>query len=197
MDGMGDTSTDVWTVKVDADTTALQTELRAATTLGRQFSSTLVNAFEGIAIKGRSVGDVLKGLALRLSDLALKSAFRPLEQGFATALSGLMSGSVGFARGAAFQGGLPVPFANGGVIQSPITFPLGGGRMGIAGERGAEAIMPLSRGPDGRLGVAAPRGTGLQITFNVTATDAESFRRSEAQISAMLARAAALGQRNL
>jgi phage-related minor tail protein len=57
--------------------------------------------------------------------------------------------------------------------------------------------MPLSRGPDGRLGVAAPGGTGLQITFNVTANDAESFRRSEAQISAMLARAAALGQRNL
>jgi phage-related minor tail protein len=69
--------------------------------------------------------------------------------------------------------------------------------MGIAGERGAEAIMPLSRGPDGRLGVAVPRSAGAQITFNVTATDAESFRRSESQISAMLARAAALGQRNL
>ena len=93
---------------------------------------------------------------------------------------------------------MPVPFANGGVIQSPIAFPLGAGRMGIAGERGAEAIMPLSRGPDGRLGVAAPRGgQGMQVTFNVTTTDADSFRRSEAQLSAMLARAAALGQRNL
>lgn len=196
MNDFGET-TEVWTVEVDADTSALQTELRAAASLGRQFSSSLIGAFEGIAIKGRSVADVLKGLALRLSDLVLKAAFKPLEQGFGNVLSGLVSGGFGFAKGGAFQGGMPVPFANGGVIQSPIAFPLGSGRIGIAGERGAEAIMPLSRGPDGRLGVAAPRGQGMQVTFNVTATDADSFRRSEAQFSAMLARAAALGQRNL
>lgn len=196
MNEFGETG-EVWTVQVDADTTALQTQLRAAASLGRQFSNSLVNAFEGIAVKGRSVADVLRGLALRLSDLVLKAAFKPLEQGFGGVLSGLLSGGFGFAKGAAFQGGMPVPFANGGVIQSPIAFPLGAGRMGIAGERGAEAIMPLSRGPDGRLGVAAPRGQGMQVTFNVTATDADSFRRSEAQLSAMLARAAALGQRNL
>lgn len=196
MNEFGETG-EVWTVQVDADTTALQTELRAAASLGRQFSNSLVSAFEGIAIKGRSVADVLRGLAVRLSDLVLKAAFKPLEQGFGGVLSGLLSGGLGFAKGAAFRGGMPVPFANGGVIQSPIAFPLGAGRMGIAGERGAEAIMPLSRGPDGRLGVAAPRGQGMQVTFNVTATDADSFRRSEAQLSAMLARAAALGQRNL
>lgn len=197
MTGLSDANNEVWTVQVEADTTALQTELRAAASLGRQFSHSLVSAFDGIAIKGRSVGDVLKSLTARLSDLVLKAAIRPLEKGIGDGFAGVLSGSAGFARGAAFQGGMPVPFANGGVIQSPIAFPLGSGRMGIAGERGAEAIMPLSRGPDGRLGVAAPRGTGMQITFNVTATDADSFRRSESQISAMLARAAALGQRNL
>lgn len=197
MTEFGEMATEVWTVQVDADTTALQTELRAAASLGRQFSNSLISAFEGIAVKGRSVADVLKGLALRLSDLVLKAAFKPLEQGFGNFVTGLVSGGFGFAKGGAFQGGMPVPFASGGVIQSPIAFPLGSGRMGIAGERGAEAIMPLSRGPDGRLGVAAPRGQGMQVTFNVTATDADSFRRSEAQISAMLARAAALGQRNL
>jgi phage-related minor tail protein len=69
--------------------------------------------------------------------------------------------------------------------------------MGIAGERGAEAILPLSRGPDGRLGVAAPRGAAsMQITFNIATPDADSFRRSETQIAAMVARATALGQRN-
>ena len=121
---------EVWTVQVDADTTALQTELRAAASLGRQFSNSLVNAFEGIAIKGRSVADVLKGLALRLSDLVLRAAFKPLEQGFGGVLSGLLSGGLGFAKGGAFQGGMPVPFANGGVIQSPIAFPLGCGANG-------------------------------------------------------------------
>lgn len=188
---------ETWTVEIDADTSALQSELKTAATLGRQFSTAMVGAFEGIAVKGRSVADVLKGLALRLSDLVVRAAFKPLEQGFGSLLSGLFSGGLGFAKGGVFQGGMPVPFAKGGVIQSPIAFPLNAGRVGIAGERGAEAILPLARGPDGRLGVEAGRGGGMAITLNVTTPDAESFRRSEAQLGAMLARAVAMGQRNL
>lgn len=187
---------ETWTVAVNADTSALSSELRRAASLGRQFSSALVGAFDSIAVKGRNVGDVLRTLALRLSDIVLKAALRPLEQGFGNLVTGLLSG-VGFAKGGAVRQGLPVPFASGGVIQSPISFPLAGGRLGIAGERGAEAIMPLARGPDGRLGVAARGTAGLSVTFNVTAQDAQSFLRSETQIAAMLARAVSLGQRNL
>jgi phage-related minor tail protein len=120
-----------------------------------------------------------------------------LEQGLGNMLNGLFSGSFGFAKDAAFQQGLPVPFAQGGVISSPISFPLANGRLGIAGERGAEAILPLSRGPDGRLGIAARGAGGPMVTINVTTPDAESFRRSETQVAAMLARAVSLGQRNL
>lgn len=189
---------ETWMVVVDADTSAFETQMKAATGLGRQFAGTLTTAFEGIAIKGRSVGDVLKSLALSLSSLVLKAALKPLEQGFGNLLTGLFSGGFGFASGGAFQQGLPVPFAKGGVIQSPMAFPLGAGRTGLAGERGAEAIMPLARGPDGRLGVVAQGGGGgVNVVFNVTATDADSFRRSETQVAAMLARAVALGQRNL
>jgi phage-related minor tail protein len=188
---------ETWTVALNADTSALQSELRQAASLGRQFSSALVGAFDSIAIKGKNVGDVLRSLALRLSDLVLKAALRPLEQGFGNFVTGLVSGGLGFAKGGVVQGGLPVPFAAGGIIQTPIAFPLAGGRTGIAGERGAEAIMPLSRGPDGRLGVAARGGGGAQITVNVTTPDAASFVRSETQVAAMLARAVALGQRNL
>jgi phage-related minor tail protein len=191
------TPVETWTVAINADTSALQTELRRAAGLGRQFSNTLVGAFDGIAIKGKNVSDVLRTLALRLSDIVLKAALRPLERGFGNLVTGLLSGGVGFAKGGAIRQGLPVPFASGGIIQSPIAFPLAGGRTGIAGERGAEAIMPLSRGPDGRLGVAARGGTGMNVTFNVTTPDAQSFTRSETQIAAMLARAVSLGQRNL
>ncbi|MDX2308463.1 MAG: phage tail tape measure protein [Hyphomicrobium sp.] len=186
---------ETWTIAIDADTTALAQELRAATSLGRQFGTALSTAFQGIAIKGKSVSDVLRSLALRLSDLTLRAALKPLEQGFGNLLSGLVSGSFGGAGSAAPS--LPVPFATGGVIRSPVTFPLANGRMGLAGERGAEAILPLARGPDGRLGVAASGGgRGIAITLNVATPDAESFRRSEAQLGAILARAAALGQRN-
>ena len=111
--------------------------------------------------------------------------------------SGLVGGLVGSAKGNAFADGRVMPFAKGGVVNSPLLFPLKGG-TGLAGEAGPEAILPLKRGRDGRLGVAAEAGAGvINVTFNVTATDAESFRRSESQIAAMLARAAGRGARNL
>lgn len=66
------------------------------------------------------------------------------------------------------------------------------------GERGAEAIMPLARGPDGRLGVAMQgRQNPVAVTVNIVAQDIDGFRRSEAQITGALARAVARGHRNL
>lgn len=195
MDSQGPVET--WTVAIGADTSALQAELRQAASLGRQFSGALVGAFESIALKGKNVGDVLRTLALRLSDIVLRAALKPLEQGFGQFVTGLVSGGLGFAKGGALQNGMPVPFASGGVIQSPIAFPLAGGRFGIAGERGAEAIMPLSRGPDGRLGIAARGGGGVSVTVNIQTPNAESFLKSETQVAAMLARAVSRGQRNM
>ncbi len=47
-------------------------------------------------------------------------------------------------------------FAKGGIVNGPTAFPMSGGRTGLMGEAGKEAIMPLSTGSDGRLGVAGP-----------------------------------------
>lgn len=66
------------------------------------------------------------------------------------------------------------------------------------GEAGAEAILPLARGADGRLGVAAQSGgAATNVTMNVTTPDATSFRRSQAQMTSMLARAVGRGRRGL
>lgn len=186
------------TVPVTANTSQFESALKNATGLGRQFAGTLTSAFEGIALKGKSLGDVFKSLALRLSDLVLKAAMKPLEQGIGSLFSGLLGG-MAFAKGGVLSRSMPVPFADGGIIQSPIAFPMQGGRLGIAGEAGPEAIMPLSRGADGRLGVAVRGGSGggVNVTFHVSTPDADSFRRSETQIGAMLARTVAMGQRNL
>lgn len=194
MDGFED-GFETWTVIVDADTSALQRELDAASALGRRFSNSLVRAFDGIAVKGRSLGDVLRGLTLDLSNMVLKAAFKPLEQGIGSLFSGLLSGGLGMAGQAAQP--LPIPFAKGGVLQSPFTFPLGRGSVGIAGEAGPEAIMPLARGRDGRLGVAAQGGGGVSVVVNVSTPDAASFQRSQTQVAAAMARAIAMGQRNL
>jgi len=194
---MADDTTPSLTVRIDADTGELQRQLLETARLGRQFGAILSSSLADVAVRGRGVGDVLRSLALRLSEIALKAAFRPLTDALGGALAGALSGGVAFAKGGVVRGPLPVPFAAGGVIASPIAFPLAGGRLGLAGERGREAILPLARGPDGALGVRAQGAAGIAVTFNVTTPDADSFRRSEAQIAALLARAVSQGQRNL
>jgi len=193
---MPDDLTPTLTVTIDADTRPLEAQLAEVSKAGARFSNALSQSFVDLALKGRSFGDVLRSLALRLSELALKAAFKPLTDSIGNALAGLVGGAA-FARGGVIRQGLPVPFAQGGVVASPIAFPLAGNRLGLAGERGPEAILPLARGPDGRLGVRADGGAGIAVTFNVSTPDVESFRRSETQLAALLARAVAQGQRNL
>jgi len=73
-----------------------------------------------------------------------------------------------------------------------------GKTTGLMGEAGPEAILPLARGADGRLGVAgAGSGGAVNIVFNVTTPDVSSFRKSEAQVTGMLARAVTRGTRTL
>lgn len=146
---------------------------------GRALTSALSTATTG----GKGLDDVLKGLGNRLADISLSAGLKPLESLLGNAVSGLI-GSV-------------TPFADGGVVRATTFFPMGGG-TGLMGEAGAEAILPLRRGSDGALGVAsAGGGGGAQVVFNVTATDAASFRKSEGQISAMLARSVSRGNRGL
>jgi phage-related minor tail protein len=182
--------TDGLFVTIGADIAPLRSSLSDASRLSTKFASDLTRAFEDAALKGKTLADVLRQLALSLSAHALEAALAPITKAFGGMLAQLVVG----ARGAV----LPKPFASGGVIASPIAFPLGGTRMGIAGEAGPEAILPLSRGSDGRLGVRAQGGSSpFNVTFNVTTPDADSFRRSEGQIAAMLARTVGRGNRNL
>jgi phage-related minor tail protein len=96
----------------------------------------------------------------------------------------------------AAMGGIE-PFAAGGVIGTPTYFPLSSGGLGLAGEAGPEAIMPLARGRDGRLGVAMSGAGATNVTVNISTPDADSFRRSENYLTGQIARAVARGQRSL
>lgn len=100
-----------------------------------------------------------------------------------------------FANGGAFSGGRVTPFASGGVVSSPVTFPMRGG-TGLMGEAGPEAIMPLARGADGKLGVRGAGGNSYNVTMNISTTDAQSFQRSQGQIAAQMSRALSRGNRN-
>lgn len=92
------------------------------------------------------------------------------------------------------QSGL-IPFANGGVVSSATPFAFGDGKLGVMGEAGPEAILPLRRGPDGKLGV---QGGAINIQgplMVVNTPDASSFNKSGPQIAADMHRALARGRR--
>jgi phage-related minor tail protein len=164
------------------------------------FSRAMASAFTQAAIGGKQLDNVLQGLALRLSSMALSAALKPitasLTSGFNQLFSGLFSGS-GATAGAtvAAATGAIKPFAAGGVIGTPTYFPMAPGGLGLAGEAGPEAIVPLRRGPDGRLGIAGGGGGASNVTINISAPDADSFRRSEVYLTGQIARAVARGRR--
>lgn len=175
-------------------TDAIAASLGDLTKLSRGFGTALAGAFKGAAVQGKALDDVLRGVASRLASSALDRAFATLGQ----TLTSSVGSALGFAKGGVFEAGRVVPFAEGGVVAAPHYFPLAGGRTGLMGEAGPEAILPLTRGSDGRLGVAGGGAAQpVNVTFNVTTPDVEGFRRSEAQLQTMLARAVGRGRRGL
>jgi len=159
------------------------------------FASAISKAFAQASSGGKQFDDVLKQLALKLSSMAVTQAAKPLSKSLGTIFSGLFSGTGETSLTA--QMGAIKPFASGGVIGTPTYFPLSSGGLGLAGEAGPEAIMPLTRGADGRLGVAMQGGGATGITVQIATPDASSFRRSEAYITGQVARAVARGQRGM
>ncbi|GLK81441.1 phage tail tape measure protein [Methylopila turkensis] len=171
-------------IAITVDISGFRREISEADRLTRGFGRALGDALEGGVVKGRSLSDVLRGLGGRMSEIALSAAMRPVE----TALGGLFAGVT-----RSLLGGI-TPFAKGGVLGAPTVLTDGSAALALAGEAGPEAVLPLARSADGRLGVASAGGAG-PITINIATPDVESFRRSEAQVTAALARAVARGRR--
>lgn len=173
---------------------------REVGTLSRGISGGLRRSFDGLVFDGAKLSDALKGVAQSMVNAAYTAAVRPVANGIggllASGVEGLIGKVAGFEKGGSFAQGRVMPFANGGIVSGPVTFPMRGG-TGLMGEAGPEAIMPLSRGADGRLGVRTEGGgRAVNVTMNVTTPDIESFGRSRSQIAAQMSRVLARGQRN-
>lgn len=174
---------------------------REVGTLSSGIESGLRRAFDGLIFDGLKLSEALKGIGRSIADTVFSIAMKPVENALAGTLAsgvnGMLSGALPFANGGAFVQGRVMPFAKGGVVAEPTHFPMRGA-TGLMGEAGPEAIMPLRRGADGRLGVAAAGGGGraVNVTVNVTTPDVAGFQRSQSQIAAQLGRALARGDRN-
>jgi len=168
--------------------------------LERGFSGGLRRAFDGLIFDGRSLSDAFATLAQAMSRTVYNNAMKPVTDHFGGILAGGLNSLVGnlmpFEKGGAFSGGRVTPFAKGGVIGGPTVFPMRGG-AGLMGEAGPEAIMPLTRGADGSLGVRAQGGApSINVTMNISTPDVSGFQRSQSQIAASMGRALSRGQRN-
>ena len=161
--------------------------------LAKSISSSMGDAFTSIVDGTKSVKDAFKDMARsiikQLFDIfVVKKITGFLEK----SLSGLFGGAS--ANGNVFSGGSQVQaYANGGVVNGPTTFGMSGGKTGLMGEAGPEAIMPLKRGSNGKLGVQMEGGGGDTIVvhqnFNFQSNGDDSIKKLIAQaapqISAM------------
>ncbi len=172
---------------------------RDVAVLEKGLSRGLRRAFDDLIFDGASLSDALGTLAQSMVNTTYNAAMKPVTQHFggllAQGVGGLMEGILPFADGAPFSQGRVMPFASGGVVSQTTPFGMRGG-MGVMGEAGPEAIMPLARGPDGKLGVRGGAGGGSTVVMNISTPDAASFQRSQSQIAAQMNRALGRGGRN-
>lgn len=114
----------------------------------------LTNAILGLIDGTKSLSESLAGILRQLASLAISFGVKSV---------------LGLADGGVLQQGRVMPYARGGVVNRPTLFPMANG-MGLMGEAGPEAIMPLRRGPSGKLGVEAS-GNGMgSVVVNVDAS---------------------------
>ncbi|MCJ8309703.1 MAG: phage tail tape measure protein [Rhizobiaceae bacterium] len=179
----------------------------------------LSKALKGAIVDGKSFEDTLKNIALQMSRIALDMARQPIENAVASLandLFGSLAGTGARQSGASQAAGAWLPesakLARGGVFNTPTLFSgtsgEAGGGIGVMAEAGPEAVLPLQRGSDGRLGVqatgvaaggaaAAAAVAPVNVTFNISTPDVDGFRKSQAQIASLLARTVNRGRRNL
>ena len=181
---------DQMTVRIGADTSALERSLRQMELDADRFASALTQGLKSAVISGNSLEDVLRSVGRQLAGNALSIGLKPFEKLLGGAIGSLFGGLMPFAKGG-------TPGLGSGVVSSPTVFGMGS-QLGVMGEAGAEAILPLRRDASGRLGVGGAGGGGpVTVNVSITTPDAGSFRKSEGQIAAMLARTVSRGTRNI
>lgn len=179
--------------------TSLQATGRDIAVLERGLTRGLRKAFDGAVFDGLTLSDALNTLTDSMVNTAYNAAINPVTKHvgglLAQGVDGLVGGILPFADGAPFSQGRVMPFATGGIVSGATPFGMRGG-MGVMGEAGPEAIMPLARGPDGKLGVRGAGGGGQTVVMNISTPDVQGFQRSQGQIAAQMTRALGRGQRN-
>lgn len=135
-------------------------------TLSDSLANAVGDAVTAFATGAGDLKDIGAQLLADIQQVAVEALIsEPLKEQLSNLLGDLLrtaaQGAAGSANGNAFTAGGIVPFASGGIVDNPTLFGFGGGRLGLMGEAGPEAILPLERGRNGKLGVKG----GSPITY--------------------------------
>lgn len=159
--------------------TDLQTNLKNGENIFSSFAKAALNALNSIANK----------LLDKALDAGLNALFGSAGgkggSGIGSAIAGLFMKKN--AKGNAFDSGGVHRFARGDAFTNsvvnrptPFKFGKGGANLGIMGEAGPEAVMPLTRGPNGSLGVQTYGGSApsqpQQVHVTVGVEEGQMFR---------------------
>lgn len=135
----------------------------------RQFALSIVEELTRMVTRMLIIAPLLQFIKSLIPGAGISGT---LEQAGAN-LTGV--GALASANGNVFAANGVVPFAMGGVVNKPTLFKFangGAGRLGLMGEAGPEAIIPLKRGADGKLGVAGGGGS-TSVVVNVDASGSQ------------------------
>ena len=157
--------------------------------LASMIAGQMGDAFMSIVDGTKSVKDAFKDMA--------RAIIKELYQVFVVKrITGFIEGFVGGLGGSSLAPTSSVrpparPFADGGVVGGPTYFPMAGGKTGLMGEAGPEAIMPLKRGANGKLGVQMEGGSQGNVvvnqSFNFSANGDDSVKKLIAQAAPKIA----------
>jgi tape measure domain-containing protein len=177
--------------------TALETEVANAKDFGKQFGKSFQDGIKSMGDLagnlGSSFASAFEGMADQLTEFVTtgKANFRDFAASVLRDISRMIIRYLAFqalqgilnafnpaaaaaplvqaANGRVFaQNGIQA-FARGGIVNKPTVFPFANG-IGLMGEAGPEAIMPLRRGRDGNLGVMSSGGGTTNVVVNVDAS---------------------------
>ena len=154
------------------DKSPLKSFAQSAFKVAEQAEQAFVNAFKGMEdalVKFVTTGklnfrDLANSIIADLTRMLIRAAVtRPL---FGALFPNIPI--TGSANGNVFAKNKIVPYKMGGIVNKPTLFPMANG-MGLMGEAGPEAVIPLKRGSNGKLGVQSSGGVG-NIVVNVDAS---------------------------
>jgi len=154
----------------DLGTNMEQLVVSSVSRLGDEFANLVVTGKASFAELTRSILADLQKMIIKALLFKAISKFTPLGKFLNFGQGGVVDGGevTKSAKGNVFAKNKIVPYAMGGIVDRPTIFPMAKG-MGLMGEAGPEAVMPLKRGANGKLGVQASGGVS-NVVVNVDAS---------------------------